>query len=76
MYLCREVLNSSFPSIARAFGGKDHSTVIHACTKVRQQMQDGAMEALDQRALLPSPHRGVSKSVGRSCGSANFAPLC
>ncbi len=46
MYLCREMLSSSFPSIARAFGGKDHSTVIHACTKVREQMKDGAMEAL------------------------------
>jgi chromosomal replication initiator protein len=46
MYLCREVLSCSFPSIARAFGGKDHSTVIHACTKVREQMQDHTVEAL------------------------------
>jgi chromosomal replication initiator protein len=46
MYLCRELLSSSFPSIARAFGGKDHSTVIHACTRVRQQMKDDAVEAL------------------------------
>lgn len=46
MYLCREMLNSSFPSIARAFGGKDHSTVIHACNKVRAQMKDSALEAL------------------------------
>lgn len=46
MYLCRQVLNSSFPSIARAFGGKDHSTVIHACTRVRTQMQDASVQAL------------------------------
>lgn len=46
MYLCRELLNSSFPSIARAFGGKDHSTVIHACAKVREGMKDTAVEAL------------------------------
>jgi len=46
MYLCREMLNSSFPSIARAFGGKDHSTVIHSCGKVREQMKDTAVEAL------------------------------
>jgi chromosomal replication initiator protein len=46
MYLCRELLNSSFPSIARAFGGKDHSTVIHSCTKIRDQMQDSAVRAL------------------------------
>ena len=46
MYLCRELLSASFPSIARAFGGKDHSTVIHACTKIRQQMQDSSVQAL------------------------------
>jgi len=40
------MLNSSFPSIARAFGGKDHSTVIHACGKVREHMKDTAVEAL------------------------------
>jgi chromosomal replication initiator protein len=46
MYLCRELLNASFPSIARAFGGKDHSTVIHACTKIRDEMNDSAVQAL------------------------------
>jgi len=46
MYLCREMLNSSFPSIARAFGGKDHSTVIHACARVREQMKDQSVQAL------------------------------
>ncbi len=46
MYLCRQVLNSSFPSIARAFGGKDHSTVIHACARIREQMQDQSVQAL------------------------------
>lgn len=46
MYLCRELLKSSYPSIARAFGGKDHSTVIHSCEKVRKNMKDSAMRAL------------------------------
>jgi chromosomal replication initiator protein len=46
MYLCRELLNASFPSIARAFGGKDHSTVIHACSKIREEMNDNAIQAL------------------------------
>jgi len=46
MYLCRQLLNASFPSIARAFGGKDHSTVIHACTKIRDEMNDSAVQAL------------------------------
>ncbi len=46
MYLCRELLNSSYPRIAQAFGGKDHSTVIHACTKIREEMKDSAVRAL------------------------------
>jgi len=46
MYLCRELLNSSYPTIARAFGGKDHSTVIHACGRIREEMQDAAVRAL------------------------------
>ena len=34
MYLCREHLGSSLPQIGRDFGGRDHSTVIHACEKI------------------------------------------
>jgi len=34
MYLCRFVLNMTFPKIGEDFGGKDHTTVIHACNKV------------------------------------------
>jgi len=46
MYLCRDLLKASYPSIARAFGGKDHSTVIHACEKINRQMSDGSIRAL------------------------------
>ena len=34
MYICRFVLNMTFPKIGDVFGGKDHTTVIHACNKV------------------------------------------
>ncbi len=34
MYLCRQLLDASFPEIARKFGGRDHSTVMYACTKL------------------------------------------
>ena len=34
MFLCRELTDSSLPEIGRYFGGKDHSTVLHACTKI------------------------------------------
>lgn len=34
MYLCRKLLQHSFPQLGTIFGGKDHSTVIYACRKI------------------------------------------
>jgi chromosomal replication initiator protein len=34
MYLCRELTDQSLPKIGRAFGGRDHSTVMHATSKI------------------------------------------
>ncbi len=34
MALCKELTNHSLPEIGDAFGGRDHTTVIHACRKV------------------------------------------
>ena len=34
MYLCREMTDESLPKIGRAFGGRDHSTVMHANSKI------------------------------------------
>ncbi|MGH7205657.1 MAG: chromosomal replication initiator protein DnaA, partial [Nitrospiraceae bacterium] len=34
MYLCRELTDASFPEIGRQFGGKDHTTIIHACKQI------------------------------------------
>ena len=34
MYLCRQMLNTSYPALGRAFGGKDHSTVLYSVKKV------------------------------------------
>ena len=39
MYILREDLKYSFPFIARKFGGKDHTTVIHACEKIGKELQ-------------------------------------
>lgn len=38
MYLCRTVLSMSFPEIGIYFGGRDHSTVIHACDKITAEL--------------------------------------
>ncbi len=40
MYLCRELTDLSLPKIGERFGGRDHSTVVHATHKIRQQMQE------------------------------------
>jgi chromosomal replication initiator protein len=38
MYLARELTDSSLPKIGEEFGGRDHSTVIHACDRVKELM--------------------------------------
>ncbi len=39
MYLCRELTNASLPRIGQEFGGRDHTTVLHACEKISSQRQ-------------------------------------
>ncbi|MGD1050458.1 MAG: chromosomal replication initiator protein DnaA [Solirubrobacteraceae bacterium] len=34
MYLCKELTTQSLPTIGRAFAGRDHTTVLHACKRV------------------------------------------
>jgi chromosomal replication initiator protein len=40
MYLCRELTDLSLPKIGAMFGGRDHTTVIHADRKIRGQMAE------------------------------------
>jgi chromosomal replication initiator protein len=40
MYLCRELTDLSLPRIGQSFGGRDHTTVMHADRKIRQQMAE------------------------------------
>jgi chromosomal replication initiator protein len=40
MYLCRELTDLSLPKIGQMFGGRDHTTVIHADRKIRAQMAE------------------------------------
>lgn len=39
MYLCRKHVKSSFPEIGTKFGGKDHSTVVHAFSKIQKVIE-------------------------------------
>jgi chromosomal replication initiator protein len=40
MYLCRELTDLSLPKIGQQFGGRDHTTVIHADRKIRTLMAE------------------------------------
>ncbi len=40
MYLCREVADMSFPAIGKDFGGRDHSTVLHAYSKIQDEYEN------------------------------------
>jgi chromosomal replication initiator protein len=40
MYLTRQLTGSSYHQIGKYFGGRDHTTVLHACRKTESMMQD------------------------------------
>lgn len=42
MYLCREVADMSFSAIGNDFGGRDHSTVLHAYSKISDEYNSNA----------------------------------
>ena len=45
MYLCRKLTDMSLPKIGEEFGGRDHTTVIHACEKISTGLKtDEALE--------------------------------
>jgi chromosomal replication initiator protein len=55
MYLTRELTVLSLPAIGRHFGGRDHTTCMHACRRIEQlaaEFPDVAAAIADVRALL------------------------
>jgi len=54
MYVCRELTDLSYPQIGREFGGRDHTTVIHAYDKVSTLMQEKHETYEDVTALIQS----------------------
>ncbi|MDE2079179.1 MAG: chromosomal replication initiator protein DnaA [Patescibacteria group bacterium] len=56
MYILREDFHLSYPAIGSVFGGRDHTTVIHACEKVR-----GELEAEGDLKLQLEEIRGILK---------------
>ncbi|MFB2539171.1 MULTISPECIES: chromosomal replication initiator protein DnaA [unclassified Acinetobacter] len=52
MGLARELTGDSFPEIGMAFGGRDHSTVMHACEKVKSLCEEDVSFAEDYKNLM------------------------
>lgn len=54
MYVLREEFNVSYPSIGEKLGGRDHTTVIHSCEKIREDVKrDPSLETeIDQIKIL------------------------
>ncbi|MBI3793879.1 MAG: chromosomal replication initiator protein DnaA [Nitrospinae bacterium] len=51
MYICRDVTEDSLPTIGKAFGGRDHSTVIHAFQKVKKDLETNTKLYKDLTAI-------------------------
>jgi len=60
MYLARELTDASLPRIGEEFGGRDHTTVIHACQRVR--------ETLRQDAYLAASIKRLNEDLQRHAG--------
>ena len=58
MYLCRELTDSSFPEIGRHFGGKDHTTIIHACKQIKK--------AKDNDSALTSTLESLKNQIAKA----------
>ena len=54
MALAKELTNHSLPEIGEAFGGRDHTTVLHACRKVQELRKEDARIDEDYLNLLRS----------------------
>jgi chromosomal replication initiator protein len=54
MALAKELTNQSLPEIGESFGGRDHTTVIHACRKVAELRETDAGIGHDYLVLLQS----------------------
>ena len=70
MYVFRELTDYSFPRIAEVFGGRDHTTVMHAVEKIKRQMTEKATifeqvnELIGRIKLGPDSNRNSSDNVG------------
>lgn len=52
MALAKELTNHSLPEIGEAFGGRDHTTVIHACKKIKEILNENGSFSDDYKYFI------------------------
>jgi len=57
MYVAREITDASLPRIGEEFGGRDHTTVMHACHRVRESLRRDAHLAASLKRLMEDLQR-------------------
>jgi chromosomal replication initiator protein len=57
MYVAREMTDASLPRIGEEFGGRDHTTVMHACQRVREALRRDAHLAASLKRLMDDLQR-------------------
>ena len=73
MYVFRELTDFSYPAIAREFGGRDHTTVIHAVEKIsglmkeRRQIYDQVTELIHRIKSGSDDASPGTQPRGRRC---------
>lgn len=66
MYLCKNMTLRSFPEIGRRFGGRDHTTVMHALRSIEDKMQcdgDLAQEVATIRSRIEKRHAALNEAA-------------
>jgi chromosomal replication initiator protein len=64
IHLARDLTGASLPAIGQAFGGRNHATVLHACKRVSERLQNDQqiVDEIASLSALVSAHR-----VDRNC---------
>ena len=52
MYITREMTEMSLPKIGQSFGGRDHTTVLHACDKIAGEIKTNSATAEEIKSIM------------------------
>jgi chromosomal replication initiator protein len=63
MFLCRNLTDASFPEIGRDFGGKDHTTIIHACKQMKKSRDTRKLERRNWQSLNGASSREIHENT-------------